>query len=74
MTRASEFCYIAELAGPSPRYMLACTNDRVWWTPTGEKSDMEMAMRFTEIGARQMAERAALSPHHSIGFRKVLAG
>lgn len=69
MTRESEFCYIAELVGTFPRYMLAATNDRVWWT-----EDTDQAMRFTADGTVSMAERAGRSPYHKVGFRKILAG
>lgn len=67
MTRAAEFCYLAELQGRSPKFILAYDATRVWWT-----DDQEMGVRFTEEG-RRVVSRLPLD-QKTVGFRKILVG
>lgn len=77
MTRAAEFCYIAERAEGVYLMALCPSAKAIEWTP-----DMEMALRMTPGGRSQVqmlmaAIKEARGEHpaaYSFGFRKVLAG
>jgi hypothetical protein len=63
VTRASEFCYIAETR--DGRILMALLDMKPIWTLNPDD-----ALRMTFVGQAQM--RSGLGPN--IGFRKVLAG
>ena len=63
MTRAAEFCYIAENAAIG-RFMRASSGNMVWWT-----DDPELAVRSTRLACAEQAKRAA-SAGVTLAFKK----
>lgn len=64
MSRAQEFCWLAEAHG---MFLVALFAGKCHWTP-----DPELAMRVSGAGRHAVATAAA-SLGHQLGFRKVLA-
>lgn len=67
MTRAAEFCYIAEREDYV--FLLAVGHaSRAFWT-----EDQDLALRITEKGKAAIAQIGQINGR-PLGFRKILAG
>lgn len=68
MTRASEFCYIAERADGA--YLMGIGHAaQTYWT-----RDENLALRIADRARGAIAQAAQISTPRGIGFRKVIAG
>lgn len=80
MTRASEFCYIAETRdgqmlmaiGPFVNNLIVNRGGGRHGYPAHWTKNPELALRITETGKAEIVSHLAMSA--PIGFRKVLAG
>lgn len=69
VTRAAEFCYIAERADGAYLMAIIPAGERVCYT-----EDPELALRISEPARKGVAHTVQLFGFGAIGFRKILAG